>query len=107
MVDNSRLTFTEPSTYLKWSVINLVFFSLGPITAVLIGAAFVFSHLTQVANSKQDNIESRRYSHLAKKFNQIATIIGLLQYAVIFFIALIFYLHLIGTLNLYFNKAKI
>jgi len=95
MIQNSEIfsetSFTRPRTYLRWSLINMVFFSFTPIVAILIGAALVFSLLTKFSNKKQYAEESITFSSFSRLLNKIATIFGIMHYIATLVIIIIYF----------------
>lgn len=78
---SNNIRVVQVSDYLIWSIINLIVFSwtYGSIPAVLSSVALVFSILTRNANKTESFSEAQHHSRIARIFNIVATVLGILN----------------------------
>jgi hypothetical protein len=77
---SNNIRVVQVSDYLIWSIINLIVFSwtFGSIPSVMSSVALVFSILTRNANKTESFTEAQHHSRIARIFNILATVLGIL-----------------------------
>jgi hypothetical protein len=77
---SNNIRVVQVSDYLIWSIINMIVFSwtFGIIPSVMSSVALVFSILTRNANKTESFTEAQHHSRIARIFNILATVLGIL-----------------------------